>query len=39
MSVVTADASSIADEDEQWASTELIIPADPTIFTTATAAG
>ena len=37
--VVPADASSLADVDEQWASTELIVPADPTIFTTAAAAG
>jgi hypothetical protein len=37
--VVPADASSIVDKNEQWASTEVIIPADPTIFTTATAAG
>lgn len=39
MFVVPADVSNIADEDEQWASTELIISADRTIFTTATAAG
>ncbi|PZF02813.1 hypothetical protein DEJ01_09815 [Curtobacterium sp. MCLR17_040] len=30
--IIPADVSSIADEDEQWASTELVIPADPTIF-------
>jgi hypothetical protein len=39
MFVIPPDVSNIGDEDEQWASTELIIPADPTIFTTATAAG
>jgi hypothetical protein len=39
MFVVPVDASNIADEDAQWAGTELIIPADRTIFATATAAG
>lgn len=39
MFVAPADVSNMADEGDQWASTELIIPADPTIFTTATAAG
>ncbi|PZF02811.1 hypothetical protein DEJ01_09800 [Curtobacterium sp. MCLR17_040] len=37
--IIPADVSSIVGEDEQWASTELVIAADPTIVPTATAAG